>query len=114
MKGTVTDVHRVRPHRGQNQVAKVLRSLLHSPKNPSQIAGMQILSVLIVGMVSADFVAESHRFCTKVQDAYTLRCVPQVHGVTHDTIAFVRQVITTELNSATDNPVRSPRPALVM
>ena len=48
---------------------------------------------------------ESHRFCNRVQDAYTLRCCPQVHGIVHDTIDFVRGIITTEMNSATDNPV---------
>ena len=48
---------------------------------------------------------ESHRFCDRVQDAYTMRCTPQVHGVSHDTIDFVRGLITTEMNSATDNPV---------
>ena len=41
----------------------------------------------------------------KVQDAYTLRCIPQVHGVVHDTLKFVRDILTTEMNSATDNPV---------
>lgn len=50
-------------------------------------------------------ISESHRFCNRVQDAYTLRCCPQVHGIVHDTIDFVRGVITTEMNSATDNPV---------
>lgn len=48
---------------------------------------------------------ESHRFCDRVQDAYTLRCCPQVHGISHDTIDFVRGIITTEMNSGTDNPV---------
>lgn len=51
------------------------------------------------------FVLESHRFCNRVQDAYTLRCCPQVHGIVHDTIEFVQNVITTEMNSGTDNPV---------
>lgn len=50
-------------------------------------------------------ITESHRFCNRVQDAYTLRCCPQVHGVVHDTIEFVQKVITTEMNSGTDNPV---------
>jgi histidine ammonia-lyase len=50
-------------------------------------------------------ISESHRFCDRVQDAYTLRCTPQVHGIAHDTIQFVRGIITTEMNSATDNPV---------
>ena len=40
-----------------------------------------------------------------MQDAYTLRCCPQVHGICHDTIDFVRRIITTEMNSATDNPI---------
>lgn len=49
--------------------------------------------------------AESHRHCGKVQDAYTLRCVPQVHGIVHDTISFARSIITVEMNAATDNPL---------
>ncbi|CAG7828625.1 unnamed protein product [Allacma fusca] len=90
MKGTSrafdSDVQNIRPHKGQAVVARRLRALLHSTTYPSQIA-------------------ESHRFCNRVQDAYTLRCCPQVHGITHDTIDFVRGVITTEMNSATDNPI---------
>ena len=81
-----SDVHKIRPHPGQIAVAKRLRSLLHSEMHPSEIA-------------------ESHRFCDRVQDAYTLRCCPQVHGIVHDTIDFVRGIITTEMNSATDNPL---------
>ncbi|XP_045555825.1 histidine ammonia-lyase isoform X2 [Salmo salar] len=46
-----------------------------------------------------------HRTCDRVQDAYTLRCIPQVHGVANDTIAFVKSILSTELNSATDNPL---------
>ncbi len=41
----------------------------------------------------------------KVQDPYTLRCIPQVHGVVIDTIEFVKRLITIEMNSATDNPM---------
>nr|XP_028603421.1 histidine ammonia-lyase isoform X2 [Podarcis muralis] len=90
LKGTTrafdTDIHALRPHRGQIEVAFRFRSLLDSDHHPSEIA-------------------ESHRFCDRVQDAYTLRCCPQVHGVANDTIAFVKDIITTELNSATDNPM---------
>lgn len=90
LKGTTrafdADIHLIRPHKGQNRVARRLRSLLHSDLYPSGIA-------------------ESHRFCDRVQDAYTLRCCPQVHGIVHDTIEFVSDVITTEMNSATDNPL---------
>ncbi|RMX52943.1 hypothetical protein pdam_00010932 [Pocillopora damicornis] len=71
-------IQQVRPHVGQRRVAERLRSLLHS---------------------------KSHRFCNRVQDAYTLRCCPQVHGIVNDTIDFVQDVITTEMNSATDNPI---------
>lgn len=79
-------IHAVRPHPGQMEVAERLRSLLDSEIFPSQIS-------------------VSHRSCERVQDAYTLRCIPQVHGVVNDTIAFVHKVISTELNSATDNPL---------
>ncbi|XP_065067185.1 histidine ammonia-lyase-like [Rhopilema esculentum] len=79
-------IHEARPHPGQGLVAKSMRALLHSDVFPSEIA-------------------ESHRFCHKVQDAYTLRCCPQVHGITRDTIEFVKKILTTELNSATDNPM---------
>merc|ERR1719175_92436 len=93
LKGTSrafdSDVHALRPHKGQQLVARRLRSLLHSETYPSEIA-------------------QSHRFCNRVQDAYTLRCAPQVHGIVHDTIDFVRGVITTEMNSATDNPIVFP------
>ncbi|GFG39517.1 hypothetical protein Cfor_00512, partial [Coptotermes formosanus] len=93
LKGTSrafdSDVQMIRPHKGQIAVAKRLRALLHSDTYPSQIA-------------------ESHRFCNRVQDAYTLRCCPQVHGIVHDTIDFVQGVITVEINSGTDNPIVFP------
>lgn len=40
-----------------------------------------------------------------MQDSYTLRCIPQVHGIVADTLDFVRRVLNVELNSATDNPM---------
>ncbi|KAL4659338.1 histidine ammonia-lyase-like [Arapaima gigas] len=90
LKGTTkafdSDIHKLRPHPGQKEVALRFRSLLDSDHHPSEIA-------------------ESHRFCDRVQDAYTLRCCPQVHGVVNDTIAFVKNIINTEINSATDNPM---------
>uniref|UniRef100_A0A8C4K0L8 Histidine ammonia-lyase n=1 Tax=Dromaius novaehollandiae TaxID=8790 RepID=A0A8C4K0L8_DRONO len=90
LKGTTrafdTDIHAVRPHRGQTEVAFRFRSLLDSDHHPSEIA-------------------ESHRFCDRVQDAYTMRCCPQVHGVVNDTITFVKDIMLTEINSATDNPM---------
>ena len=48
---------------------------------------------------------ESHRWCDKVQDAYSLRCAPQVHGASRDLLDYVEYTVTTELNAATDNPL---------
>ncbi|MBV9341505.1 MAG: aromatic amino acid lyase, partial [Acidobacteria bacterium] len=75
-------IHRVRPHPGQLKTALNLRRMLE---------GSQI--------------RESHRECARVQDAYSLRCMPQVHGAVRDTVAHCRQVFETEANSAVDNPL---------
>jgi len=50
-------------------------------------------------------IVESHRHCPKVQDAYSLRCMPQVHGASRDAIVHVRSVLEKEINAATDNPL---------
>ncbi|KAM9570521.1 histidine ammonia-lyase [Salvelinus alpinus] len=90
LKGTSkafdSDIHALRPHPGQIEVAMRFRALLDSDHHPSEIA-------------------ESHRFCDRVQDAYTMRCCPQVHGIVNDTIDFTQKIINTEINSATDNPM---------
>jgi histidine ammonia-lyase len=78
-------VHALRPHPGQAQVADNLRKLLE---------GSRIL--------------QSHKDCEKVQDAYSLRCIPQVHGATRDTLRHVTAVLETEINSVTDNPIIFP------
>lgn len=78
-------VHALRPHPGQRQVAQNLRELL---------AGS--------GIVAAA------RTPDHVQDAYSLRCMPQVHGATRDALAHVHRVVETELNSVTDNPLVYP------
>jgi histidine ammonia-lyase len=75
-------IHLLRPHRGQRDAATNVRSLLQ---------GSEIL--------------DSHRDCGKVQDPYSLRCVPQVHGASRDALAFSSSVLETELNSVTDNPL---------
>jgi histidine ammonia-lyase len=74
-------LHDARPHPGQKTVAKNLRALLSDSE-----------------------IAESHKDCGKVQDAYSLRCMPQVHGATRDALRWVRSVLETEVNSVTDNP----------
>jgi histidine ammonia-lyase len=53
-------------------------------------------------------ILESHRDCGKVQDPYSLRCVPQVHGATRGALAHASDVVETEINSATDNPLVFP------
>ena len=74
--------HRHRPHPGQLAVARNFRELLR---------GSEVL--------------ESHRSCKKVQDAYSLRCVPQVHGAARDAWAFARDLLVREANSVSDNPL---------
>ncbi len=54
---------------------------------------------------------ESHRNCDRVQDAYAMRCLPQVHGAVRDAVAHLREAVEVELNSATDNPLVFPREA---
>jgi histidine ammonia-lyase len=89
LKGTVNAfhprIHEVRPHAGQKLVADRIRTLLQADR-PSELF-------------------RSHNYAGKVQDAYTLRCAPQIHGIVHDTIAFVKGVLDVEMNSATDNPM---------
>ncbi len=75
-------IHAARPHPGQIAVARHLRALLD---------GSAIMA--------------SHRDCPRVQDAYSLRCMPQVHGAARDVFHFARQTLETEFNSATDNPL---------
>jgi histidine ammonia-lyase len=59
-------------------------------------------------MMEGSQIRESHRECGKVQDAYSLRCVPQVHGAVRDTIVHCRSVFEVEMNSAVDNPLVFP------
>ncbi|HEX8059707.1 MAG TPA: aromatic amino acid ammonia-lyase, partial [Cyclobacteriaceae bacterium] len=82
-------VHQVRPHRGQITVASKISKLLE---------GSQLL-------------AQSKRH---VQDPYSFRCIPQVHGASSDTIDFVRQTVLTEVNSVTDNPNVFPKDDLII
>jgi histidine ammonia-lyase len=75
-------IHRARPHAGQLKSAANLRRMLE---------GSQI--------------RDSHRECGRVQDAYSLRCIPQVHGAVRDTLANCRAAFEIEANSAVDNPL---------
>lgn len=75
-------IQKVRPHPGQARSAQNLRRMLE---------GSQI--------------RESHRECGRVQDAYSLRCIPQVHGAVRDALGYCREVLEIEMNSAVDNPL---------
>jgi histidine ammonia-lyase len=75
-------IHKARPHSGQIKTASNLRRMLEG-----------------------SHIRESHRDCGRVQDAYSLRCIPQVHGAVRDTLAHCRRVMETEANSAVDNPL---------
>uniref|UniRef100_A0A6B2L204 Histidine ammonia-lyase n=1 Tax=Arcella intermedia TaxID=1963864 RepID=A0A6B2L204_9EUKA len=90
LKGTVRGmdekIHNARPHTGQVLVAKRIRTILGNAECCSAVR-------------------LSHVNCGKVQDSYTLRCTPQVHGIVNDTVAFTKGILTTEINSATDNPM---------
>lgn len=86
MKGTDTAFDErivgVRPHAGAVHVARNLRDLIRGSK-----------------------IRESHRDCHKVQDHYSLRCTPQVHGTVRDALRVAKDWMSTEINSATDNPL---------
>jgi histidine ammonia-lyase len=75
-------IHKARPHEGQTRTAANLRRMLEGSE-----------------------IRESHRACGRVQDAYSLRCIPQVHGAVRDTLAHCRRVFEIEANSAVDNPL---------
>jgi histidine ammonia-lyase len=75
-------IHMVRPHPGQAAAADNMERITRNSE-----------------------IITSHKDCSRVQDAYTLRCSPQVHGATKDAIGYCRNVIETEMNSATNNPL---------
>jgi len=96
LKGTPeafrSEVQEVRPHPGQKEAARRLRALLKDSE-----------------------IRESHRHGDpRVQDSYSLRCMPQVHGATREVMAYVRRILETEANSTTDNPLVLPDARIVV
>jgi len=75
-------LHQARPHPGQMVTAKNIWRLTHASE-----------------------INRSHQGCSRVQDAYSLRCMPQVHGAVRDALDYARQTFEREMNSATDNPL---------
>jgi histidine ammonia-lyase len=84
-------IHALRPHPGQRAAAANL-----------------------VRLTAESAIIASHRDCTRVQDAYSLRCMPQVHGSTREAVAFARSVIERELASVSDNPLVFPADGAVL
>jgi histidine ammonia-lyase len=86
LKGSTTPfdarIHHARPHKGQIASAEFLLKMLEGSE-----------------------IRESHLNCKRVQDPYSLRCMPQVHGASRTALAHIRDVIETEINSCTDNPL---------
>jgi histidine ammonia-lyase len=68
---------------------------------PGQVTSAANLARLIDGSA----INAAHANCGRVQDAYSMRCAPQVHGAARETLAFIRHIVTTEMNAATDNPM---------
>lgn len=76
------ELHDIRPFIGSRKVAERMRHLLKDSDN-----------------------LKSHEFCDRVQDPYSMRCVPQVHGASRNAFEHLKQLTETELNSVTDNPI---------
>ena len=70
--------------------------------------GQLVTSGNLLKLTDDSRIMESHEHCGKVQDAYSLRCVPQVHGASKDAVRRARETIEIEMNSATDNPLIFP------
>lgn len=89
LMGTRTEfdhrIHQVRPHPGQIAAASNMDRITQNSK-----------------------IITSHEDCRRIQDAYTLRCSPQVHGATKDAISYVLSILETEINASTNNPLIFP------
>jgi histidine ammonia-lyase len=69
------------------------------------LAGQTASAANVLRLLEGSAINAAHRWCDKVQDAYSLRCAPQVHGASRDLLAYVEQTVAVEVNAATDNPL---------
>jgi histidine ammonia-lyase len=69
------------------------------------LRGQACAAANVLRVLEGSAIIEAHRWCDKVQDAYSLRCAPQVHGASRDLLDYVEYTVSVELNSATDNPL---------
>jgi len=79
------NIQKVRKYEGQKEVARNL-----------------------INLIGQSQIREFHKACPKVQDPYSFRCMPQVHGAVRDTLSYIRSILNIEINSATDNPLIFP------
>src|SRR5207237_8491186 len=69
------------------------------------LRGQGISAANVLRLLEGSAINEAHRWCDKVQDAYSLRCAPQVHGASRDLLDYADYTVSAELNAATDNPL---------
>ena len=69
------------------------------------LRGQQDSAANVLSLLEGSAINESHRWCDRVQDAYSLRCAPQVHGAARDLLDYIDYTVAVELNAATDNPL---------
>lgn len=90
-------IHQARPHKGQIKAATIIRNLLQGSTRTTHAAR------------AVQFPAESRRtdipYTARIQDVYSLRCAPQVYGPVFDALDYIDTIVSTEINSATDNPL---------
>jgi histidine ammonia-lyase len=67
--------------------------------------GQQAVAANVLRVLAGSEILPSHKNCSRVQDSYSMRCAPQVHGASVDTLAHVEQVVLREVNAVTDNPL---------
>jgi histidine ammonia-lyase len=72
---------------------------------PRAFRGQAVSADNLLRLMSGSGINASHVNCGRVQDAYSMRCAPQVHGAAREALAWIRQVVRTEMNAATDNPM---------
>jgi len=80
-------------------------SFLPAVHHARPLKGQQEAAANVWRLLDGSAIIESHRWCGRVQDAYSLRCAPQVHGASRDLIDYVETTVAVELNAATDNPL---------
>jgi histidine ammonia-lyase len=72
---------------------------------PRPFAGQAVSAANLLRLLEGSGINASHVNCGRVQDAYSMRCAPQVHGAAREALSWIRHIVTIEMNAATDNPM---------